>query len=102
MNANGGKMKSETVAEFLARGGEIKRIPAKTENKSDPVKPTAVSGEASFLSLEQADLFYGENKPKKSKQNKTKQIDISMLPEKLRSKYLSEALNEQDEEDCEE
>lgn len=92
-------MKRETVAEFLARGGEIQKIPSKIDKKNEHVKLAPVSGEASFLSLEQADLFYGETKPRKNTASKTKQIDIFMLPEKLRAKYLSEALNEQDEED---
>ena len=95
-------MKKETIAEFLARGGEIKKIPMKSYLRSDTVKPLPLSGEASFMSMEEADLFYGESKPKKTSNKKQSTIDIMMLPEELRQKYLKGMLNEQDEEESEE
>lgn len=84
--------KTETIAEYLARGGSITKLaPGETAKQIDVTRTTNVGGPAVILSLEDADLFYGEarknSKPKKAKAEPT--IDINALPEALRTKYLN-------------
>jgi hypothetical protein len=93
------KLKTETIEEFIARGGIIKRIPFKhSEKKSDITRKTE-AGPAIILSYEEADLFYGEGKPHKVKTSKlTPSIDLNSLPEALRIKYINKLKANQDEE----
>jgi hypothetical protein len=90
-------IKTETLEEFLARGGSINKVPeAERVKQVDVVKKPAVSGISTLMSLEEADLFYGEvrknSKPKKVKEfNK---IDVMALPEALRSKFLNKIKEE--------
>lgn len=97
-------MKRETIAEFLARGGKITRLPsADPTHKPESIKSTTAGGPAIFLSLGEADLFYGEHKPKKAKKTKAA-MDLSALPEELRRKYVDGVMNgnKEDDEDEEE
>jgi hypothetical protein len=96
-------MKRETVAEFLARGGVITKIPiAEIKIKPEAVKVSA-GGPAILMSLDEADLYYGEAKTRKNKKKVSQPlIDISVLPEELRKKFIDGALNGQDEEEHEE
>ena len=95
-------MKRETVAEFVARGGKIQKIPLMESSSKAEVVKAQTGGPAVFLTLEEADLFYGEYKPKKaSKKSKVSTIDISALPEELRKKYVDGVLKN-DQEDNEE
>jgi hypothetical protein len=90
--------KTETVAEFLARGGQITKIPAKEEQvKPDQVKSTKTGGPAVIMKMDEADLYYGEVKKKKAKKKKKETIDISALPKELREKYIDAVMNEQKE-----
>lgn len=90
--------RTETVAEFLARGGKILSVPANVSAvKQDSIKSNSNnSGVAVIMSLEEADLFYGEHKARKAKKKvsaSTKSaIDISALPEELRKKYIDEVI----------
>lgn len=93
------KIKVETVEEFLARGGEIKKIPVTEAVKQpDVIKKPTPGGPVTILSLEEADLFYGEarksSKPKKVKPS-TK-IDLEALPEALRSKFINKLKEDND------
>ena len=97
--------KTETIAEFLARGGKITKLaPSETATKSESIKPTSAGGPAVFLTFGEADLFYGEHKVKKAKKSKAT-MDLSALPEELRKKYCDGVMNgnqeDQDEEDDE-
>lgn len=87
----------ETIQEYLARGGSVKRIPAvMLEAQPEVVRKTAQSGVATFLTLDEADLFFGEpskRKPKKMKQQQMK-IDLDVLPPALRSKFISKLKEE--------
>jgi hypothetical protein len=95
--------KTETVAEFLARGGEITKLPAKEPQvKPEAVKSTKNGGPAVIMSMGEADLYYGEAKKKKEKKKKKETIDINALPEELRKKYIDTVMNEQIEEDDQE
>jgi len=99
------KPKVETVAEFIARGGQIKQVPkAEQVKQPDIVKKPTAGGPVTILSLEEADLFYGEarknSKPKKVKP--TAKIDLDALPEALRSKFIDKLKEEMSGERCEE
>lgn len=99
--------KTESIAEFLARGGKITRVASpEPTTKPESIKSTTASGPAVFLSLGEAELFYGERKAKKAKKAKAPAIDLSALPEELRKKYVDGVMNgnsdeEEDEEDGE-
>lgn len=91
---NGGSMKKETVEEFLARGGKITVVPIGASAKDpQPTQPaqtihSSKSGPATIMSYGEADLFYGEGKPKKARKKKAQaSIDINALPEAIRNKY---------------
>lgn len=95
--------KTETIAEFLARGGKITRVASpEPTTKPESIKSTTAGGPAVFLTLGEAELFYGERKLKKVKKTKTAAIDLSALPEELRKKYVDGVMNGEDQEDDEE
>ena len=101
-------LKRQTVAEFLAAGGVITKIPpVEPTVKPESIRSSSAGGPAVFLSLGEADLFYGEAKKKKVKKSKAA-IDLSALPEALRKKYVDEVVNgggteeDQDEEESDE
>jgi len=78
--------KIETVEEYLARGGTIKRIDAVVEEqKPQPVKSTKV-GPVVILSLEDADLIYGEKtkRKKKKKPVNLSEVPMELIPEELK------------------
>lgn len=97
--------KVETVEEFLARGGSINRIP---ENARIPevevIRKTQSGGPAVIMTLDEADLFYGEaRKGAKAKKSKpTLKIDLDALPPALRSKFIAKLKEEVDGEGYEE
>lgn len=97
-------MKKETVAEFLARGGQITKVPAaQSTQKAESIKSTNGGGPAVIVSMEDADLYHGEAKKSKAKKKApASMIDISALPEELRKKYIDEVVHAKeaaDEED---
>ena len=99
------KSKVETVEEYLARGGSIKKLaPGETIRQPDVTRKTVTGGPANIMSLEEADLFYGEarkgSKPKKAKPSL--KIDLNALPEALRAKFINKLKEEADGEDYEE
>ncbi len=91
--------KTETIQEFLARGGVITRLPSHEEVKKKDVVRKSAAGPANLMTYDEADLYYGESKPRKAK--KTPDIDLSALPEVLRKKHLAEVVDEVEEEDQE-
>jgi len=90
------KTKTESLQEFMARGGKITKVdyhdPIVNKQKTNP----APNGPAIILSLAEADLFYGEARAKKkvTKPKSSLKIDVNMLPESLRVKFLAKALEE--------
>jgi hypothetical protein len=99
--------KVESVEEYLARGGAINRLEEKVrEPQVDVIRKTVTGGPATFLSLEDADLFYGEArkgiKPKKAKPSL--KIDLEALPLALRAKFIAKLKEDVDgyEEELEE
>ena len=94
--------KTETIAEFLARGGSIQIIPPNQPTiKADSIKSTTNAGPANLMSMDEADLYFGEHKAKKPRKA-TSTIDLSALPEALRKKYVDEVISASKEEDEEE
>lgn len=94
-------MKKETVAEFLARGGTITKVPAATPtHKVESIKSTNTGGPATIVSMDDADLYHGEAKKSKAKKKvSTSVIDISALPEELRKKYIDGVISAKEQED---
>lgn len=94
--------KTETIAEFLARGGKITRIPTpEPTTKTECIKSSSANGPAVFISYGEADLFYGEHKAKKAKKAKPA-FNVADLPEALRKKFVDEVVNGQEEDDSDE
>lgn len=91
------KFKVETVEEYLARGGSIKKLPAaEVIKQQEVIKKAVTGGPATIMTLEDADLFYGEAR-KNAKAKKAKpslKIDLSALPEVLRSKFINKLKEE--------
>ncbi len=96
--------KTETVAEYLARGGAITRLPAADRERAPEVVRKTVTGPANLMTLEEADLFFGEakkgGKPKKVKPSL--KIDLDALPPALRAKFIAKLKEEVDAEGYEE
>lgn len=93
------KSRVETLEEYLARGGSIQRIPsAILERQPDVIRTTTQGGPATFLTLEEADLFFGEaSKNKKAKKVKPSlKIDLDALPPTLRAKFIAKLREETD------
>lgn len=97
-------MKKETVAEFLARGGTINRVPAASRERTPEVIRNTSTGPANLMTLEEADLFFGEAKkglkPKKVKPSL--KIDLDALPPALRQKFIAKLKEDLDAEGYEE
>lgn len=90
---------NETLQSFLARGGKITHVPAQEPTiKAECIKSSSAGGPAVFLSLGEADLFYGEHKPKKAKKSKAS-FNVNDLPEALRKKFVDEVMNGKEEAD---
>lgn len=99
------KIKIESVDEFLARGKTITKLSPVISDPVISVHKTASAGAPAILmSLEEADLFYGEarkgSKPKKPKTSA--KIDIDALPEALKSKFITRIKEEHNGENFEE
>lgn len=91
---------TESVNEYLARGGKITKVPYRQDSvKKDHQGYTAPIGHASIMSLDGADLYYGEVRHKKSRPNKVKKpsIDVSALPSELISLILEQYAEKEDE-----
>jgi len=96
--------KFETLAEYLARGGAISKVPA-VDRLPNPevIRKTVAGAPAVILTLGEADLFYGEaRKNAKAKLKSTLKIDLKDLPKELRDKYITKLKEEYDGEDYEE
>lgn len=90
--------KTETLAEYLARGGVINRIPVVVQEPTPDVvkKSGSSSGASVFLSMDDADLYYGEvRKTLKAKKPKSSlKIDLNALPPALRTKFITKLKEE--------
>lgn len=91
--------KTETIEEFLARGGRITFVPSNVDNKKETVHST-VSSPVVIMSLDEAELFYskGEKKVKATKKKQLPRLDINALPAHLKKKFVDSVLNEADDE----
>jgi hypothetical protein len=87
-------MKTETIAEFLARGGKITKVAEDPPAvKAESIKSTSSGGPAVIMSMGEADLYYGEHKPRKAKAKAKSTMDLSALPPELRKKYVDDIIN---------
>jgi hypothetical protein len=80
-------MKTETLEEFLARGGVIVKCPTVKLKNEDKISIAGAS-KPTIMSLGEAEELYGEKKEKKTKAKQAPKIDIALLPESLRHKLL--------------
>lgn len=88
-------MKKESLEEFLARGGQITKVPTEQRKETPSVIKTQSGGPAHLMSLEEGALFYSEIKDKKeSTPKESPKLDINALPEVLRKKYIDKIKNE--------
>ncbi len=83
-------VKRETVDEFVARGGNIEKIPSvEPENKDVNVRRTT-TGPATLMTLGEGALFFTEKikRKKKDKQIDNKEVDYwsSKLPDDVKKK----------------
>lgn len=79
-------LKKETVEEFLARGGEIQRVPYEAPDDINHVRSTVQKVAEPMSLLEGALLFSEKIRRKKKKKEPLAGIDISALPEGLLEK----------------
>jgi hypothetical protein len=96
--------KTETVSDFLARGGKVTKFPEKLREKSIDVIRKSVAGPAVLMTLDEAQFFFGE-KSKNLKTKKVKQslkIDLNALPPALRAMFVTKLKEESDVEGYEE
>jgi hypothetical protein len=78
--------KTETIQEFLARGGKIKVIPPNYSDAKEANVKSTVVGPAVLMSLEDADQFYGTKtvRKKKEKQVDLTKINVDNIPDDLK------------------
>lgn len=76
--------KIETIEEFLARGGEIQKVPTQKYSGNNIVRKTK-SGPAQILNYGDADLYYGEKNERKKKKRDIKLdgIDLGLIDDNL-------------------
>jgi hypothetical protein len=96
-------MKTETLEEFMARGGKVTKVPPpEVTLKPEAVKSTSAGGPAILMTLGEADLYYGEHKKRKVKAKPKQTLDVSALPPELRKKYVDDIIDGNKEEKDEE
>lgn len=92
--------KTESVEEYMARGGVITLIPTVVSEIKSVVPKKNLIGCASMMSMEEAELFYSETRLKpKVKKNKAPKIDISALPPGIKSKFIDKLIDGETDED---
>lgn len=94
--------KTESIAEFLARGGKINVIPSVVPELKQEQRRSKNGGPAVILTMDEHDLYHGEKKTVKSPSKKKPDVDFNALPEVLKNKYLKELRDEEDFEEDEE
>jgi hypothetical protein len=102
------RSKTETVQEFLARGGKITKLPAREDIIKEQTKQQA-GGPAVILTMEEAGTYYGtprkgaaSNEAKLDKELKKLRDNFMALPESLRLKEMAKMkakLAEQEDEE---
>jgi hypothetical protein len=88
------KRKTETIKEYLERGGSITICPPNKETDDIGVVRKTTVGPAVLMTLDEADLFYGKGKAKKKQSKASNSIDIDALPEALKNKFINKLREE--------
>lgn len=91
-------MKKETIEEFLARGGKIITHPRDEAVRDQlPTVNSTTMGPANILTYGEADLYYGEVRPRRAKKPKktSKPVDFSILPEAIRNRFMTKGSNDE-------
>ena len=81
--------KVETVEEYIARGGNITKCPIVEAIEKEQNVKSIITGPVTFLSLEEAELMFGEKTTRKKKEKPVDltNIKVDAVPEDLR-KFL--------------
>ena len=85
--------KTETVEEFLARGGKITKIDnTQAQKQASVAVKVKNTGHDSIISSDDADLYYGDPSHKKVSKRKRKEnkIDFNALPKELQASLLEQ------------
>lgn len=77
-------MKKETLAEYLARGGKITKVPAVMPSNKDVTVKSTVSKPPTLLSLGEAGDLLASSRSKKTKS--TGKVAVNLIPAELRQK----------------
>lgn len=87
------KMRVETIAEFLARGGVIKRYPAAAREEETNKMPTETPN-LDRWTLSDGEMFFGEGRMKSTKVKKAAKqdtnitindINMNMIPDHIKA-----------------
>lgn len=77
--------KTETIEEFIARGGEVTIVPPEETQEVTPIVKGATGGLPTIMSLSDGAHFFGETRKKKkapvTKEGFTDKVSNSTLPE---------------------
>lgn len=89
------KTNEELIREFLERGGKIEVLPP-TDNGPSSTMSSVVNQPVKLLSLEEAELLYGEKSERKGKVKKPDFTNINMdvIPDNLKKYLLSKFDND--------
>lgn len=97
------KFKIETVDEFLARGGQVKKLEPVSREDHRIVLPTA-GGPPTIMSLGEAEVLYGEaERPQESPEKRRSKVNVHLIPPELRARLgLNAESSEGSEDEAEE
>jgi hypothetical protein len=78
-------MKAETLDEFLARGGQIERVPyIEPEQKVEPIRANSSGGLPTLMTLPDGAHFFGETRKKKpTKEDFVNKLNKANLPQSV-------------------
>jgi hypothetical protein len=82
-------MKKETLEEFIARGGVVKRIEAQHSDEQKEVVRSTTAKAVQLYELGDAAFYFPENKPPRKRKIKPLDlsgIDMSLIPAHLKAK----------------
>ena len=92
---------TETLNEFLTRGGTIKKALYIPPSLSEEItRSTKHTKQVILLTMDEAEIYYGEKDKRITQPVKTlPTLNVAALPEYLRKKYVYDVLNKRQEEE---